>query len=813
MVFRPSFFQHFWRIVRKEVIEAIKYIFREAIMPACWKNTFVSLIPKKQNPAAVSDYRPISLCDIVYKVAAKILVNRMKPILPSLVSGEQGAFIPGRNNRDNILVAQEIMHSLMHAPPSRCLMAFKVDMEKAYDTMAVLVNGSPTNWFQTSRGLRQGCPLSPYLYILCSDMLSLMFTQAVQWKLLRAYRVGAGLQVSHIFYADDLLLVNRASIKDCICVEAILEAYCNMSGQAVAEKTGTWRYLGVPLSGDRLSATDYSFLEESTAKRIESWTWKALTFAGRATLLQSVLASLPLYILASIHVPIGVLESIEKQHRAFLWGHAEDRKGLHLISWKKNMFVETEWRFGIDSLIQRKEEFLCKMAAQLILNPESLWAKVVSAKYKFNGTWTNYVQPARCTIIWAKIVEQGPKIQCHFLWSIGAGNSVSVLNDPWITPVLLSRLPIYINMDVNCEQWRGRDSITTERQGDESKLLELFPIESTNLIKTIPLPQGDWKDQLGWGTSRSSKHLKDLCGMNVQPSSLPELEQLVLDAQISTDLQQLVLCLGGLIQPGNSLWNWGAINSVNLNPKKSVLVCWLPPPINVLMLNFDASVAIQELHITQLWIEGDSLTVIKWLTQSKLFEELPYPLLQDLLSWKRSLHMCRISRVFREANRAADCLANKASWCLNFPDQCWGVTHVLKCWDIVGSEFAGGKTSFYLWNHLSAGMTEGSWNQWSSKFNLSSVMELLVYTLIGDSQFKCFQYPEMVLYQVSTAAFWYAYVKSQQRTLEMPDSICCYCCDAVPVPGATFGLVISVDGMGIYVVLGVSGFCCNKLCS
>lgn len=102
--FQPFFFQYFWYNVWPDVVKAIRYVFHLEFMPKCWKDTFITLIPKRSNPMTISDYRPISLCIVVYKMVAKILVNRMKPILPALISNEQGAFVPEHSIVKNILI-------------------------------------------------------------------------------------------------------------------------------------------------------------------------------------------------------------------------------------------------------------------------------------------------------------------------------------------------------------------------------------------------------------------------------------------------------------------------------------------------------------------------------------------------------------------------------------------------------------------------------------------------------------------------------------------------------------------------------------
>ena len=107
-----GFFQRFWLVVGKSVMEEIKLIFSEKRVPAYLNSTHIALIPKIQGPETLGNYRPISLCNIVYKVLTKIIVARLGPYLGKLISPLQSAFVPGRKGIDNVIIAQELIHSL-----------------------------------------------------------------------------------------------------------------------------------------------------------------------------------------------------------------------------------------------------------------------------------------------------------------------------------------------------------------------------------------------------------------------------------------------------------------------------------------------------------------------------------------------------------------------------------------------------------------------------------------------------------------------------------------------------------------------------
>uniref|UniRef100_A0A2N9FSU5 Reverse transcriptase domain-containing protein n=1 Tax=Fagus sylvatica TaxID=28930 RepID=A0A2N9FSU5_FAGSY len=220
-------------------------------------HTYITLIPKVKCPQKVSEFRPISLCNVIYKIISKVITNRMKKILPHIISETQSAFVPSRLITDNVLVAFETLHHMKTQSSQASSMALKVDMSKAYDrvewiflekmmqkmgfhnrwiallmecvrtvTYSVLVDGKPQGLIIPSRGLRQGDPLSPYLFLICAEGLHALLNQAAQAGDIRGVSLcRRGPRIAHLFFADDSLLFCRASSQECNRIQNILITY------------------------------------------------------------------------------------------------------------------------------------------------------------------------------------------------------------------------------------------------------------------------------------------------------------------------------------------------------------------------------------------------------------------------------------------------------------------------------------------------------------------------------------------------------------------------------------------------------------
>jgi len=131
--FNALFYQKHWDIIGDDVCAAVLSVLEGHASPSMVNHTFLALIPKKPSPTLITEFRPISLCNVVYKLVTKVLSNRLKPWLPAIISPNQSAFTPGRLITDNILIAYEVFHAMHRDYRVGGAMALKLDMAKAYD--------------------------------------------------------------------------------------------------------------------------------------------------------------------------------------------------------------------------------------------------------------------------------------------------------------------------------------------------------------------------------------------------------------------------------------------------------------------------------------------------------------------------------------------------------------------------------------------------------------------------------------------------------------------------------------------------------
>jgi len=263
--FTGVFYQKYWTLIKPVVLSCVWNFFNKHHLLKEHNHTFIALVPKQLGPSMVHHFRPINLCNFIYKIISKILANRLKVLLHRFISPYQSAFVPSRTIQDNSVMAHELLHKIKSKRGRGGLMTVKIDMEKAFDRMewdfllsvmiklgfhptwvnwiricvssssfSILLNGSPFGKFTPSRGLRQGDPLSPFLFILGTEVLSRLFHQQESMGQLKGICIAKSCPpINHLLFADDLIIFAKATSAEAIALSDCLHKYCCWSGQKV----------------------------------------------------------------------------------------------------------------------------------------------------------------------------------------------------------------------------------------------------------------------------------------------------------------------------------------------------------------------------------------------------------------------------------------------------------------------------------------------------------------------------------------------------------------------------------------------------
>ncbi|XP_038704727.1 uncharacterized protein LOC120000673 [Tripterygium wilfordii] len=499
--FNFNFLKKSWSIIENDVCSMVHLFYTTGKLPAGVNSSFITLIPKIKGSCKLKDYRPISLVSSLYKIVSKVLATRLKKVLSLVISETQSAFCKGRQIMDSILVANEIVHRMKKRRKKGLLL--KLDMEKAFDSVnwnyldkvmlemgfgarwrnwirecissakvSVLVNGSPTKEFSMEKGIRQGDPLSPFLFNLAAEGLHQLLEKAEMSGLIKGIAVRKnGLRISHLQYADDTLIFLQAKEKYIQVAKRILRCYEVMSGLKInfhksslvgigvnkvwAESLAVRYYckyeslpvkcLGMPLGANFNLAKTWKPVLEKFQDRLASWKGRQLSVGGRLTLIKSALSNLPIYFMSLFRMPSSIARKIEQMQRNFLWGDSDEKRKIHNVSWQQVIKAKKLGGLGIGDILIKNQALLCKWLWRFLTEENALWKKVIQEKYHHRDHGLIPFPISASSPLWRNVhkcmsdteSQMGRIVNAGLKFSLGNGRKIRFWLDKWVGDVTL----------------------------------------------------------------------------------------------------------------------------------------------------------------------------------------------------------------------------------------------------------------------------------------------------------------------------------------------------------------------------------------
>jgi hypothetical protein len=367
--------------------------------------------------------------------------------------------------------------------------------------------------FKPSRGIRQGDPLSPYLFILCMEYLSLNILEECDnksWKGIKASRGGP--VFSHLFFANDLLFCAKASISCCYTISRVLDYFCYHFGQkvnmskskvffspnvnpnlrhhlcdilGVSSTPNLGKYLGFPLRSNGHSTKDFDFVMEKVQAKPSSWKGKLLSSAGRVVLVQSITSAIHAYYMQNVALPSKICTKLDKINRDFLWGSTVEKKKMHMVSWDKVCRPRNLGGLGLYATKSRNIALLAKLNWRVMEESDSLWAKTLVSKYYPNGIMDEKLVTRRSGSNNWKGLKIGHEVfRRGIWWVVNNGPDVSFWHDLWVGDRTLRSL-VHGPLSPLEDSFRVCDVMESVSMWDFSKIsLDILPT-TREAIKAI----------------------------------------------------------------------------------------------------------------------------------------------------------------------------------------------------------------------------------------------------------------------------------------------------------------------------------------
>ncbi|XP_015946638.1 uncharacterized protein LOC107471660 [Arachis duranensis] len=468
------------------------------------------------------------------------------------VVGTESAFVGGRLIQDNLVIVQEMFHALnkkgMNA--SRNL-AIKIDMNKAYDRLewsfleAILrafgfnlywiellmkcvrqvsykikINGLLSSTIEPQRELRQGDPLSPYLFIIAAEIFTILMDKAREEGRISGVKIApTAPAISHLLFAYDCIIFSKDSEEEIFQLINILNMYTAASGQRInLDKFGitfgnqisirsrvdikeilglsAWdrpgKYLGLPAHWGRSKNRALSWIEDKVVDKLGGWEQKLLNQSGKEVLIKSIIQAIPAYAMNVVLFPKGFCQCLSKRIAKFWWASSDKERGIHWKSWDKICVSKKDGGIGFKDLYSQNIAHLAKQAWRILDNPNAIWVQVLKAIYYPNKDFKDVKAGKAASWMWKSIIQGRDFLLRNGRWLIGNGSKVRIEEDRWI--MNMDKNVIIRNNDIKFV----KDLIVEGEGWNMNKLRMYFDGALVDKIIRTPVSLFGREDKFSW---------------------------------------------------------------------------------------------------------------------------------------------------------------------------------------------------------------------------------------------------------------------------------------------------------------------------
>ncbi|XP_060972601.1 uncharacterized protein LOC133038457 [Cannabis sativa] len=419
--------------------------------------------------------------------------KRLRNVLQRIIAPFQSAFLPGRWIAESSLLTQEIVNVIKKKKGKGGLMALKMDMNKAYDRLewsflkevlmrfgfnshvfvkiimscvstvsySILLNGRPLKKFQPGRGIRQGDPLSPYLFLLCNEIFSRLLSFEQEKGLFHGIRIARNVpEISHLMFADDTIIFSRANLNEVEVLNSCIKKFEDWSGQKCSkQKSGVLissncsrslrgsiekilnigairddeKHLGNPFLFSRSKRKDFNFLKTKLHDKLEGWRLKTLSKMGRAVYVNSVALALPSYTMSTFQLPTSSCREFDAIVKRFWWnGSPERKKYWAATSWSSLCQPKQRGGLGFRRFEDINHALLTKLAWQLASKMDKPWCYIFKGRYFPRETFWSISEKNSDSFVCRGILNARKTIAKGACTVITSGEDIDIWWQPWI---------------------------------------------------------------------------------------------------------------------------------------------------------------------------------------------------------------------------------------------------------------------------------------------------------------------------------------------------------------------------------------------